>query len=155
MIAWISSVPLHTIFGYAAMVLVGVCLGLLGGGGSALTVPALIYLVKMEAHPAIAVSLINVGLASLYGALLHWRKGAVSLKVAAIFTPLGMLGALAGARLSYLVSGRILLLSFAGLLMLLSLSMLFARLNGADSDTEVLTSVWKAGPAGLAVGVLT
>ena len=137
------------------MLLVGLSLGLLGGGGSALTVPALIYLVGMEAHQAIAVSLIIVGLTSLYGAGLHWRRGGVSLKVAAIFTPLGMLGALAGARLSYLVTGRVLLLIFSGLLVTIALSMLFARLDRTDSEIAAAPSVWKAGPAGLAVGVLT
>lgn len=72
-------------FGFLAAVVIGVTLGLIGGGGSILTVPALVYLVGVAPVPATAYSLFIVGLTSLVGAIAYMRKGLVSYRTAAVF----------------------------------------------------------------------
>jgi len=64
-----------TLLGLAFAGVIGLALGLLGGGGSILTVPVLVYVLGVAAKPAIAMSLPVVGLTSLIGAAAHWRLG--------------------------------------------------------------------------------
>jgi uncharacterized membrane protein YfcA len=73
------------LFGFLAAVLIGVTLGLIGGGGSILTVPALVYLVGVAPVPATAYSLFIVGLTALVGAVVYMRKGLVSYRTAVVF----------------------------------------------------------------------
>lgn len=72
-------------FGYIAAVLMGVVLGAIGGGGSILTVPILVYLFGQEATEATAYSLLIVGLTATYGAYSYFRKGLIDFKAAIIF----------------------------------------------------------------------
>ncbi|HRN55439.1 MAG TPA: sulfite exporter TauE/SafE family protein [Agriterribacter sp.] len=74
-------------FGYMAAVLIGISLGLVGGGGSILTVPLLVYLFGLSPVIAVSYSLFIVGITSLFGALDHFRKGQASLNLA---LPLGI-----------------------------------------------------------------
>lgn len=74
-----------TFFGFLAAVFIGVTLGLIGGGGSILTVPALVYLVGVAPVPATAYSLFIVGLTALVGAVVYMRKGLVSYRTALVF----------------------------------------------------------------------
>jgi uncharacterized membrane protein YfcA len=71
--------------GYIASVLIGLSLGLIGGGGSILTVPVLVYLFKVEPVTATSYSLFIVGSTSLAGALPKYRQGLLDLKTAFIF----------------------------------------------------------------------
>jgi uncharacterized protein len=73
------------IAGYLASILIGISLGLIGGGGSILTVPVLVYLFNVDPVPATAYSLFIVGATSLFGAWPKYREGQVNLKTAAIF----------------------------------------------------------------------
>jgi uncharacterized protein len=73
------------IMGYIASVLIGVSLGLIGGGGSILTVPVLVYLFGIGPVPATAYSLFIVGSTSLIGVFPKYRQGLVNLKTALIF----------------------------------------------------------------------
>jgi hypothetical protein len=73
------------IVGYFASALIGVSLGLIGGGGSILTVPVLVYLFGVDPVLATAYSLFVVGSTSLVGALPKYREGLIDLKTAAIF----------------------------------------------------------------------
>ncbi len=73
------------IIGYIASLIIGISLGLIGGGGSILTVPVLVYLFKVEPVVATAYSLFIVGLASLVGAIPKYKQGQVNLKTALIF----------------------------------------------------------------------
>ncbi|MEO6820417.1 MAG: sulfite exporter TauE/SafE family protein [Ginsengibacter sp.] len=73
------------IAGYIASVFIGLVLGLIGGGGSILTVPVLVYLFSIDAVIATAYSLFIVGLTSAFGALSYYRKGLVNLKTALLF----------------------------------------------------------------------
>lgn len=71
--------------GYFASILVGVALGLIGGGGSILTVPVLVYLMAIEPITATSYSLFIVGLTSGIGSVSYFKKGLVNIKTAIIF----------------------------------------------------------------------
>ncbi len=73
------------IIGYIASLFIGISLGLIGGGGSILTVPVLVYLTGIQPVVATAYSLFIVGLTSLIGGINYYRKNLVSLKMAVIF----------------------------------------------------------------------
>lgn len=151
--------------GLALAALIGLALGMLGGGGSILTVPVLVYVLGYPAKPAIAMSLPIVGVTSLVGAAFHWRLGNVRLRTAALFGVLTMLGSYSGAKVAVHVSD-------AAQLALLALAILGAALSmlrggpAATSDGERRTpptapSAPKAGAlpllvaAALGVGALT
>jgi uncharacterized protein len=76
---------LTVIIGYIASILIGISLGLIGGGGSILTVPVLVYLFAVDAVTATAYSLFIVGASSLVGAWPKYKQGFVNLKTAIIF----------------------------------------------------------------------
>lgn len=73
------------IAGYIASVLIGISLGLIGGGGSILTVPVLVYLFGISPLLATSYSLFVVGTTSLVGAYNNWRQGAISLRTVGLF----------------------------------------------------------------------
>lgn len=73
------------IIGYIASILIGVALGLIGGGGSILTVPVLVYLFKIDAVLATAYSLFIVGSTSVVGSFSYFKKGLVNIKTAIVF----------------------------------------------------------------------
>lgn len=73
------------IVGYFASILIGVSLGLIGGGGSILTVPVLVYLFSVDAVMATAYSLFLVGTTSLVGSVRYFQKGLVNVKTAIVF----------------------------------------------------------------------
>jgi hypothetical protein len=103
---------------------IGLSLGLLGGGGSILTVPIFVYVLGYAAKPAIAMSLPVVGATSLVGAVGHWRAGNVNLRQAVSFGVVAMVGAYAGARLAVLVSGVVQLTLLAVVMLAAAMSML-------------------------------
>lgn len=72
-------------FGYFASILIGVALGLIGGGGSILTVPVLVYLFAIEPIVATSYSLFIVGLTSGVGSIGYFKKGLVNTKTAIVF----------------------------------------------------------------------
>jgi uncharacterized membrane protein YfcA len=73
------------IIGYIASIVIGISLGLIGGGGSILTVPVLVYLLGVEPMMATAYSLFIVGLSSLIGAFPKYKQGLISIKTAVVF----------------------------------------------------------------------
>ncbi|MEO6948898.1 MAG: sulfite exporter TauE/SafE family protein [Ginsengibacter sp.] len=73
------------IAGYIASIFIGLVLGLIGGGGSILTVPVLVYLFKVDAVIATAYSLFIVGITSAFGAFSYYKKGLVNIKTAILF----------------------------------------------------------------------
>jgi uncharacterized membrane protein YfcA len=99
--------------GLALAALIGLSLGLLGGGGSILTVPIFVYILGFGAKEAIAMSLAVVGATSFFGAVGHWRVGNMNLRIACIFGVVAMVGTYLGARLSIYFSGAAQLALFA------------------------------------------
>ena len=143
----------------ALAALIGLSLGMLGGGGSILTVPVLVYVAHVEPKTAIAMSLAVVGVTSVTGALGHWRAGNVNLRVAVLFGALAMVGAYGGARLSVFLSGATQLVLLAVAMLVAALSMLRVTpgrvaASGADNArVDVPHPLALGGLAALAVGV--
>jgi uncharacterized membrane protein YfcA len=106
--------------------LVGVSLGLLGGGGSILTVPILVYILGLDAKSAIATSLLVVGITSLTGAFRHGRHGNLDVRVGLSFGVAGIVGASGGSRVAAMdaVPGAVLLAAFAVLMVTVAVLML-------------------------------
>jgi uncharacterized membrane protein YfcA len=102
-----------TLLGAGLALLVGFVLGLLGGGGSVLTVPILIYALHVPVKPAIAMSLIVVGLVAFIGFVGHARQRTVSKRVALIFGPPAVAAAYAGARIARHLPAHVQLVLFA------------------------------------------
>jgi uncharacterized membrane protein YfcA len=151
-----------TVLGLALALLVGLSLGLLGGGGSVLTVPIFVYVMGYEAKQAIAMSLIVVGTASLVGAARHWRAGRVDLQVAISFGLVAMAGSYAGARLAKFLSGPTQLLLLAVVVCAAAISMArTARPDAAALPASTLPdsggrqSAWRLVPVAIGVGLLT
>ncbi|WAZ26652.1 sulfite exporter TauE/SafE family protein [Streptomyces cinnabarinus] len=111
----------------AASLLIGVSLGILGGGGSILTVPILIYLAGMETKEAIATSLFVVGVTSAAGVVSHARAGRVRWRTGLLFGLAGMTGAYAGGRLAGFIPGTVLLIAFALMMIATAVAMIRGR----------------------------
>lgn len=117
--------------GFVLAALVGLSLGLLGSGGSILTVPILVYVLGFGAKTSIAMSLPIVGTTSLVGALRHWRSGNVRVPTALLFGLAAMAGAFGGARLAGYLSGAV-QLTILGVVMLVAAVSMFRGRRGAD-----------------------
>jgi uncharacterized protein len=104
--------------GAALGFLIGLSLGVLGGGGSILTVPIFVYVLGFGAKEAIAMSLFVVGLVSLFGAAMHWREGNVNVHMGLLFGAFSMAGTYGGARLAIFFSGTAQLALFAVVMLL-------------------------------------
>lgn len=126
------------ILGYIAALMIGLSLGLIGGGGSILTVPVLVYLIGLSPVISTAYSLFIVGLTSLVGSYKFYKKGLVSLKTAVVFGLPSIVAVYITRR--YIVpaipenlftvgdllvtKGVLLMLLFAGLMVFASISMI-------------------------------
>lgn len=137
----------------ALAVLVGVSLGLLGGGGSILTVPLLAYVAGMEAKQAIATSLLVVGVTSAVSTLSHARAGRVQWRSGLMFGAAGMVGAYLGGLLSYVVPGTLLLTAFTVVMIATGIAMIRGR-KTCEPTTRTMP-VAKVLLMGLGVGVVT
>lgn len=104
-------------------IVVGISLGLTGGGGSILAVPLLVYGLAVLPHEAVSVSLGAVGATSLVGAGQRFFRGEVELKSGLLFAGSGILGAPLGTWIGGNVSEILLLLLFAGLMVLVAIRM--------------------------------
>jgi hypothetical protein len=107
--------------------LIGLSLGALGGGGSILTVPALVYLLHQQPHVATTGSLLIVGITALAGMAVHRRAGRVRLAQGVTFGVLGAAGSLAGTKLSTSIKPDLLLTLFAVLMVVAAAAMLRRR----------------------------
>jgi uncharacterized membrane protein YfcA len=154
------------VIGYIASVCIGIILGLLGGGGSILSIPILVYLFHVDAVEAAAYSLFIVGTTSLIGAIPKYREHLVSLRTAALFGVPSIVGTFATRRWivhrlpeviwqteHFMLSKRLLLLGlFAVLMILASLSMIRGR--KAEPDDDRVRTTWLL-VQGLSIGILT
>jgi uncharacterized protein len=117
-------------------VLVGVSLGLLGGGGSILTVPLLVYVLGLPAHEAIATSLLVVGTTSIAALVSHAKGGRVKWQTGALFGAASMVGAYAAGRVAKQIPATALLLLFGGMMLLTAIFMMRGpRTKDADEAT--------------------
>lgn len=146
---------INSLLGFA----IGLMLGFLGGGGSILTVPALVYLVGQSPQAAVSTSLIIVGSNAAVGALIRNRHGRImheqllNWRIALIFGGVGMLTAYWAADLSQNFSSTTLMILFALLMMVVGIYMLFSS-NG--QQLESITRGWVVTVvSGAGVGLLT
>ena len=145
--------------GVALGFVIGLSLGLLGGGGSILTVPIFVYVLGFGAKESIAMSLVVVGATSLVGAATHWREGHVNVRIALIFGAVAIVGTYWGTRLATRLTGTEQLALFATIMLAAAGFMI----RGRQKDAEPLaahTSSTRAKVAftaiqGLVVGSLT
>lgn len=126
----------NLVIGYSLSILVGISLGLLGGGGSILTVPILIYVLKIDPKLAIALSLAVVGFSGLFGIVGHLKKGNVLFKVSLVFGTFAMVGTVIGTKLAPFVSSRVQLLLFAGLMLAASVLMIKKPRYSSEEKTS-------------------
>ena len=139
--------------GLALAALIGLSLGLLGGGGSILTVPIFVYVLGYEPKAAIAMTLLVVGATSVVGAVGHWRAGHVNLRVAFGFGAVAMAGAYGGARLAAALPGA-LQLAILGVVMLVAAAAMF-RGRAADDAAHPRRALPVVLGAAAGVGLLT
>lgn len=153
--------------------LIGLSLGALGGGGSILAVPVLVYVAGQDAKAATATSLVLVTMTSIVGLLPHHHAGRVRIAPGALFGAAGVGGAIVGSKLNEQADPDVLLLLFAGVMLAAAAGMwrsanrrraqLATRSAGAAAATApVVTTVHldvatvaKVLAAGTAVGLLT
>lgn len=136
---------------------IGLVSALIGGGGSILATPALLYVVGVsDPHVAIGTSAIAVSINAFVGVANHARRGNVKWPCAATFAASGLLGALGGAEVGKATDPSILMPLFALGMIALGAVMLRPRGNEGDQNTHL---TWKMAPrligAGLLVGLLS
>ncbi|MEZ4369767.1 MAG: sulfite exporter TauE/SafE family protein [Polyangiaceae bacterium] len=133
--------------------LIGISLGLLGGGGSILTLPILSYVMHIPPKPAITMSLIVVGVTSAVATIQHARNGNVRWGTGLFFGASSMLGAFLGGRLSSYIPGAVLLGGFGVMMLVTSLAMLRGRKEPAPDAKP--RSLWLIPLQGFMVGAVT
>jgi uncharacterized protein len=135
---------------------IGLSLGLLGGGGSILTVPALVYLIGQSPQAAVATSLAIVGANSVFGALFHSRGGSLNWKVAVVFGGVGMAAAYLAAGVTKDIPPALIMVLFAALMILVGVLMLARReKDGNGSKDTAGIPVTGSRPETLQGGLLT
>ena len=144
--------------GYVLALAIGLSLGILGGGGSILTVPIFVYAMGYSAKQSIAMSLLVVGATSLVGAIRHWRAGSFDVRAALVFGVLAMVGARIGAEVARFIPG-IVQLSLLGVVMIAAAALMLRRRDQSPEVQKPRPSSTVVAVAtaviGLAVGVLT
>lgn len=144
---------------------IGLSLGLMGGGGSVLALPVLVYVMGVPPKSAIAMTLVIVGTVSLLGLVPHWRAGNVNLKTAFVFGAATMAGTFTGAKIATLpiVSETFQMLLFAVVMVLAAGFMIYRSSRPIESGDPLALYpkpvcrycwLWLLSE-GLLVGVLT
>lgn len=160
---------LTQLLGYVGALLIGVILGLIGGGGSIITVPVLVYLLYLNPVTATAYSLFVVGTASLVGAIKNMQKGLVDLRTAIVFSIPAFIAVYLTRKYivpaipeeifsigNFMVTKDIAIMVFFALIMLLaSLSMIFDKRDLKEIPTKVVYNFPLIIIEGAVVGVLT
>lgn len=138
---------------------IGLILGLVGGGGSILAVPLLVYVVGVASpHAAIGTAAVAVSANALASLIGHARAGRVKWRCAAVFAVSGMVGAALGAELGKAIDGKRLLVLFGVLMIGVGLSMLRTRRAVEAPDVRLTresaaTLLPRLVPIGLGVGL--
>lgn len=141
--------------------IIGLTLGLLGSGGSAITVPVLVYLVGHATKQSIAESMAIVGLISIAAAIPYAKAKQIDWRSVWYFGIPGMLGTFVGAWLGGLATEAIQLVVFGGVLIAAAYVMLRKTKPGADADDgneedkQLRSPIWKIALEGTVVGIVT
>jgi uncharacterized membrane protein YfcA len=149
--------PFQTASAVGCGVIVGFTLGLVGGGGSVLAVPLLLYVVGIhDPHQAIGTSALAVAVNAFANLVPHARAHHVLWRPASIFAACGLVGAFAGSSIGKVVDGQRLLILFALLMLVIAAMMLRGR-KTADSGAVLQRRLnpWRLGVIGLGTGTLS
>lgn len=149
---------MHLLLAVLLGMVIGLSLGAIGGGGSILTVPILVYVMGQDAHAATVTSLAVVGTIALVGAIPHWRAGRISMRTALPFGLAGIGGALAGAWANHLLPGWLILGLFGILMVLVAVRMFLDKGARTDAGRRLAASPMRWARtlgAGLLVGLIT
>lgn len=152
---------LHTVLALISGGAVGFTLGLIGGGGSILATPLMLYVVGLGPHVAIGTSALAVSANAFANFGSHARKGNVRWRSAAIFAILGIVGAAVGSTLGKSFDGKKLLFLFAILMIVVGLLMLRPRKapaaakHGSSSEDLTPFTILAVSVAALLVGALS
>src|SRR5262249_1552515 len=130
-------------------------LGLIGGGGSIITVPVLVYVLGVPPRSAVGMSLAVVGSTALVSALLHDRRGAGAWRTGAVFAGGGGASSYLGAKFTRLVAAQVLLLLFGVLMLVVSAVMLTRGHSHPEAAPHHRPSLWREILTGVGVGFLT
>jgi len=129
--------PVQYLLGAGSGSLVGFTLGLVGGGGSILAVPLMVYLVGVASpHVAIGTSALAVAVNAGANLVPHARQGTIKWRCAGIYALAGVIGAYAGSTLGKAVDGQRLLFLFALLMLVVGALMLRSRNNPGNPDVQ-------------------
>ena len=142
-----------TVFAWLGAVSIGVSLGLLGSGGSIITVPVLVYLFGQDEKVAIAGSLFVVGSIAFAGSLHFLKEKLVDWRNVFVFGIPGMVGTYGGAMIAAYVAGIVQLSLFAVVMLVASYLML--RPVTLDDSPHEARAVWKIAIDGFLVGIIT
>jgi uncharacterized membrane protein YfcA len=130
--------PLQYLLGTFSGALVGFVLGLVGGGGSILAVPLIVYLVRVgDPHVAIGTSALAVAANAATGLFSHHRIGNVKWRCAAVFAVSGVAGAAIGSTLGKTFDGQKLLFLFALVMILVGVLMLRRRKHAGNPHVRL------------------
>jgi uncharacterized protein len=132
--------------------LIGLSLGLLGSGGSIVTLPVLVYVARVPAHEAVGMSLLIVGATSALGSLINLRRGNFDLRAGIFFGVSGIVGAFIGSKFTHLVSAQVLLLCFGALMLVVGVRMFLVNEVVRPGG---LCRPWRCFVIGVVVGLLT
>jgi len=134
---------------------VGFTLGLIGGGGSIVATPLLLYAVGLSPHMAIGTGALAVSANAFVNFAGHARAGNVRWKVAALFAATGVCGALIGSTLGKAIDGQRLILFFALMMVVIGVLMLRPRRAGGTTEAAITPGgLAKVGGIGLIVGLM-
>lgn len=133
---------MHDLLAVGSGGIVGFALGLLGGGGSILAVPLLVYVVGVRSpHVAIGTSALAVAVNAFANLIAHSRAGTVKWPCAATFAASGVAGAVAGAHLGQLVDGKKLLFFFGMVMIAVAAAMFTPRAAKGDPGVHIDRSI--------------
>lgn len=135
--------------------LIGVSLGLLGGGGSILAVPLLVYVADLPVMEAIATSLLVVGVTSVVGILSHARARRIRWRTGLLFGLAGMAGAYVGGRLAEHLPAGLLLTAFAVVMLATSVAMIRGPRATGERTTPRERPPLRTSLDGVLVGLVT
>ncbi|HEX5061529.1 MAG TPA: sulfite exporter TauE/SafE family protein [Kofleriaceae bacterium] len=142
------------VLGLLLSLAIGLSLGLLGGGGSLLTLPVLHYVFNVSAHEAVAMSLVVVAVTSLVALAMHARAGSVRWATGITFGAASMAAAFGGARIGSTLPDSIVLAAFAITMLIAGTAMVLRRAPEPLGTTGSSITL-RATMIGLGVGLLT
>lgn len=143
------------IYAWCGAILIGVSLGLLGSGGSILTVPILVYLVHHPEKQAVAEAFAIVCSISLFGGVRAAIKKKVDARSVLLWAVPGIVGAAAGVELSHLISGTIQILLLGFVMLIAAGSMLRSKPPAEDGKPQPPPAPLLVAASGLGIGIVT